>query len=55
MINDRDLLRATARREKQERLLYYASFAGTAFHTALEGYGAENYEEFVEKTGIFCP
>ncbi len=55
MINDRDLLRATAKRERQERLLYYASFAGTAFNTVLKGYGAKNYEEFVKNTGVFCP
>ncbi|MGI5894713.1 MAG: uroporphyrinogen decarboxylase family protein [Candidatus Merdivicinus sp.] len=55
MINDRDLLRATARRERQEQLLYYASFAGTAKDTALNGYHVADYQEFVDKTGIFCP
>ena len=55
MISDRDLLRATAKREKQERLLYYAAFAGTALDTALQGYGAADYEELIKMTGIFCP
>lgn len=55
MINDRDLLLATAKREKQERLLYYAEFVGQCWTNILEYYNFTDMNELYEYLGFFNP
>lgn len=55
MISDRDLLQATARREKEERLLYYADFAGECWDHVVSYFHITDPEAFYREMGIFKP
>lgn len=55
MITDRELLLATARREREERLLYYAEFVGEGLEHALQYYGFQSYEELGRAMGFYLP
>jgi len=55
MISDRELLLATANRKKEERILYYAQFAGECQRKVFEYFGVNNQDEFATSQGFFNP
>lgn len=55
MVTDRELLLATAQRRREERLLYYAHFAGTSQETYMHSKGFESPEQMTEELGFFNP
>lgn len=55
MITDRELILATAKREKQERLLYYAEFEGECTVKTLQHYGCSSIKELAGLMGFFSP
>lgn len=55
MISDRDLLLATAARKREERLFFYADFAGACQDKVLKQYGADNINQLKRNLGFFMP
>jgi uroporphyrinogen decarboxylase len=53
MINDLDLLKATAQRKREDRLLYYADFVGDCLTNILKYYGVSDSYELAKQMGFF--
>ncbi len=53
MISDIDLLKATARREKCERMFYYADFVPAAYENAAKHFNLQEGEDLWKKLGFF--
>ncbi|GHV02264.1 hypothetical protein FACS1894211_13370 [Clostridia bacterium] len=55
MVNDKTVLRAVKRRERTERLLYYADFTDACWQRVSAAYGIADQLEFKRKEGFFLP
>ncbi|MHB1485377.1 MAG: uroporphyrinogen decarboxylase family protein [Saccharofermentanales bacterium] len=53
MISDRDLLKATVQRKREERILYYAGFVGDCVKNVHEFYNVESDYELAKQMGFF--
>ncbi len=55
MINDSDLLRSTAKRQRSKRTLFHADFAGVCEEMVLKYYGATSYDNLCTQLGFYNP